>query len=181
MSVRIIVGDALTELGKLPDESVHCVVTSPPYWGLRAYGGDPGMIGLEPTFEEHLANLVAVFREVRRVLRKDGCCFVNYGDRHWPGGSNNFGWKQKDQMGMPWLVSTELMRDGWYRRSPIVWHKPDPMPESVTDRPTNAHEMLFLLTKAARYFYDAEAVRVPSISIDNRLSIRNAVGSAYRN
>ena len=159
MTVRIMVGDALSQLAELPDESVHCVVTSPPYWGLRAYKGDPGMIGLEPTFDKHLENIVAVFREVRRVLRSDGVCFVNYGDSYWPGGPNNFGWKAKDLMGMPALVATELMKDGYYRRSEIIWHKPNPMPESATDRPTSAHEKMFLLSKSARYFYDAEAVR----------------------
>ena len=163
MTVRIMVGDALAKLKELPDESVHCVVTSPPYWGLRSYKGDTGMIGLEPTFAEHLDNLVAVFREVRRVLRSDGVCFVNYGDSYWSGGPNNFGWKAKDLMGMPALVATELMKDGYYRRSEIIWHKPNPMPESCTDRPTSAHEKLFLLSKSARYFYDAEAVKVPAV------------------
>ena len=117
MTIRIIVNDALTALAGLPSDSVHCCVTSPPYWGLRSYQGDPGMIGLEPTFDAHLENLVAVFREVRRVLRDDGCAFVNYGDAYWPGGPNNFGWKAKDLMDMPGLVSGALMRDGWYRRS----------------------------------------------------------------
>ena len=145
----------------LASDSVHCVVTSPPYWGLRAYGGDPGMIGLEPTFDEHLGNLVDVFREVRRVLRDDGTLWLNYGDAYWSGGSNNFGWKAKDLRGMPDLVATALMRDGYYRRSEIVWHKPNPMPESVTDRPTSSHEKVFLLTKKPRYFYDADAVREP--------------------
>ena len=172
MTVRIMVGDALSQLAKLPDGSVHWVVTSPPYWGLRAYKGEPGMIGLEPTFDEHLDNLVAVFREVRRVLRKDGTCWVNYSDSYWAGGPNNFGWKAKDLMGMPGLVSTALMKDGYYRRSEIIWHKPNPMPESCRDRPTSSHEKLFLLTEAARYFYDAEAVRVPkspiSLALDKR-------------
>ena len=162
MSARILIGDCLNRLKELPDESVHCVVTSPPYWGLRSYKGELGMIGLEPTFDDHLANLVEVFREVRRVLRKDGTCWLNYGDRHWPGGSNQFGWKAKDRMGMPDLVSTALMRDGWWRREEIIWHKPNPMPESCRDRPTSAHEKLYLLSKAARYFYDAEAVKVPA-------------------
>ena len=161
MTVGIRVGDCRELLKAMPAESVQCVVTSPPYWGLRSYTGGEGMIGLEPTFEEHLEHLVEVFREVRRVLRVDGTCWLNYGDAYWSGGHNNFGWKAKDFMDMPGLVSTSLMRDGWYRRSPIIWHKPNPMPESVTDRPTSAHEKLYLLTKAARYFYDAEAVRVP--------------------
>ena len=347
MSVRIMVGDCLYRLRDMPDESVHCVITSPPYWGLRSYKGDPGMIGLEPTFEEHLENLVAVFREVRRVLRSDGVCFVNYGSAYWGGGrgkgsegskkrtsagslidpiargtetsqshqhshapergtsctglrdcqerdcvcsglcgecqaalrghwsrsddtsrplpglapsasasedgkdhpdcsppppsqpdapasntpksspplpgacspertpaasssrsversephgaprsactgccrdipgtwprsrpsgchngkyllvsaSGNYAtryFKPKDLMDMPGMVAEALRADGWWLRSEIIFHKPNPMPESVTDRPTSAHEKVFLLTKAARYFYDAEAVRVPS-------------------
>ena len=182
MSVRILVGDCLERLRTLPEESVHCAVTSPPYWGLRDYGVQ-GAIGLEPTFGEHLDALVRVFREVRRVLRKDGTCWLNYGDayanaaprgsfgdqgdlstgahgervpkRVWPGGL-----KPKDLVMMPARVALALQADGWWLRSEIVWHKPNPMPESVRDRPTSAHEKLFLLTKAARYFYDAVAVRV---------------------
>ena len=183
MKVRVLAGDCRELLRKLPAESVHCVVTSPPYWGLRAYGGDPGMIGLEPTFEEHLENLVAVFREVRRVLRKDGTLWLNYGDAYandgkWGGSTGGkhaaglhgrtgigrakvkTGLKPKDLMMMPARVAMALQADGWWLRSEIVWHKPNPMPESVTDRPTNAHEKLFLLSRSARYFYDAEAVRV---------------------
>ena len=207
MSVRILVGDCLDRLRTLPEESVHCVVTSPPYWGLRDYGVQ-GAIGLEPTFEEHLGTLVTVFREVRRVLRKDGTLWLNYGDSYTaaqginkdgsprlpkvpttiqnvptdrkpgqqdlPAGwstrkvsrtsrvtrDNNFGLKPKDLVMMPARVALALQADGWWLRSEIVWHKPNPMPESVRDRPTSAHEKLFLLTKAARYFYDAEAVRV---------------------
>ena len=165
----------------LADESVHCVVTSPPYWGLRSYEGNPGMIGLEPTFGEHLENLVEVFREVRRVLRKDAVLFLNYGDAYagsgkGPPGSSiqntasciggnaliPAGFKPKDLMMMPARVAMALQADGWWLRSEIIWHKPNPMPESVTDRPTSSHEKVFLLTKSARYFYDAEAVRVPA-------------------
>ena len=186
MSIQILVGDALERLRELPDESVHCVVTSPPYWGLRAYGGDAGMIGLEPTFDDHLANLVAVFREVRRVLRSDGTLWLNYGDAYAAGGRGmssdgetgravhegggehqtgwrSGGWKPKDLMMMPSRVAMALQADGWWLRSEIVWHKPNPMPESVTDRPTSAHEKVFLLSKSARYYYDAEAVRVPHV------------------
>ena len=181
MSTRIIVGDALERLRELPDESVHCVVTSPPYWGLRAYGGDAGMIGLEPTFDDHLANLVAVFREVRRVLRSDGTLWLNYGDSYAASGSGGGAWhggkqgsnngtvhrngktpgeyKPKDLMMMPARVAMALQTDGWWLRSEIVWQKLNPMPESVTDRPTSAHEKVFLLTKAPRYFFDNEAVR----------------------
>ena len=155
----------------LADESVQCCVTSPPYWGLRSYHGDPHMIGLEPTFDEHLENLVAVFREVRRVLRKDGTCWLNYGDAYTSGGRATYrsgasdnkghqvqddmprpatpnGLKPKDLMLMPARVAMALQADGWYVRSEIIWHKPNPMPESATDRPTNAHEKVFLLAKS---------------------------------
>ena len=197
----------------LADESVQCCVTSPPYWGLRSYQGGENMIGLEPTFDEHLANLVAVFREVRRVLRKDGTCWLNYGDAYagsWgdyrptgTGGQRSKstdrweragslpttmlppacnakkqGLKPKDLMLMPARVALALQADGWWVRSEIIWHKPNPMPESVTDRPTNAHEKVFLLTKATRYFYDAEAVRhqksLDTIARDNRSSYYEA-------
>ena len=181
MSVRILVGDCLERLRTLPEESVHCVVTSPPYWGLRDYGVE-GAIGLEPTFGEHINTIVTVFREVRRVLRKDGTLWLNYGDAYSSGDRSTYrsgasdnkghlvqnglarpktppGLKPKDLMMMPARVALALQADGWWLRSEIVWHKPNPMPESVRDRPTSAHEKLFLLTKAARYFYDAEAVR----------------------
>ena len=161
MTVRILIGGALTQLAALPDASVHCVVTSPPYWGLRSYTGEPGMIGLEETFDDHLANLVAVFREVRRVLRDDGTLWLNYGDAY-AGGVPGREWKPKDLMMMPARVAMALQDDGWYLRSEIVWHKPNPMPESVTDRPTSAHEKVYLLAKKSRYYYDAEAVREPA-------------------
>ena len=182
MTVRIMVGDALSQLAELPDGSVHMCMTSPPYWGLRAYKGDPGMIGLEPTFDAHLENLVAVFREVRRVLRSDGTLWLNYGDayggeskrqntapdskqatyagrtREAAGGQ----FKPKNLMMMPARVAIALQADGWWLRCEIVWHKNNPMPESVKDRPTSAHEKVFLMTKSARCFYDAEAVRTAS-------------------
>ena len=192
MTVKIHRGDCLKTLAKLPDRSVQCVVTSPPYWGLRDYGV-AGQIGLEPTPEEYTARMTAVFREVRRVLRDDGTCWVNMGDsyantgckdsgkvggftgeriRHLAAGipyntgiqdsqprSIPPGLKPKDLCGIPWRLAFALQADGWYLRSDIIWHKPNPMPESVTDRPTKAHEYVFLLTKSARYFYDAEAVR----------------------
>ena len=187
MSVRILQGDCLDVLATLPDESVQCVVTSPPYWGLRDYGV-PGQLGLEATPEEHCQTMVKVFREVRRVLRTDGTLWLNYGDCYYSQGTRKHGgWngssydggdnpqknvgqsagdfaphevlKTKDLIGMPWRVALALQADGWYLRSDIIWHKPNPMPESVTDRPTKSHEYVFLLTKAARYFYDADAVR----------------------
>ena len=178
MAFRILVGDARVTLRELPESSVHCVVTSPPYWGLRSYQGDAGMIGLEPTFDEHLTNLVAVFREVRRVLRPDGTLWLNYGDAYATSGTRQGGrgslenpgqliryqatppgFKSKDLMMMPARVALALQADGWYLRSEIIWHKPNPMPESVTDRPTSAHEKIYLLSKQPRYFYDAAAVR----------------------
>ena len=240
MSTHIIVRDCLEALCKLPDESVHCVVTSPPYWGLRDYGtakwegGDPdcghrqgrpgqrradgivddrevfarnrdgagamggdclkcgarridSQIGLEPSFQDYLATMVKVFREVRRVLRKDGTLWLNMGDSYatgagavgqCPGGGKQgenwqglmtspnrmpqIGLKAKDLCGIPWRLAFALQADGWYLRSDIIWHKPNPMPESVTDRPTKAHEYVFLMSKSERYFYDAEAVREPA-------------------
>ena len=184
VSVRVLEGDVLARLAELPDESVQCVVTSPPYFGLRDYGAE-GMIGLEPTFDEHLAVLVRVFREVRRVLRKDGTLWLNYGDAYAAsgrgqktdgavgradqhnGGEHFAGWrtselKPKDLMMMPARVAMALQADGWWLRSEIIWHKPNPMPESATDRPTCSHEKLYLLTRSARYFYDADAVRTPT-------------------
>ena len=241
MSVEILEGDCRAILPSLAAESVHCVVTSPPYWGLRDYGtatwdgGDLGcdhaesrptrtaasrasstlggstetvhashvyrgdclrcgarrldaQLGLEPTPEEYLERMVEVFREVRRVLRADGTCWVNMGDgyasgevgRHDSVQANNgrawngtrkatvrqhldleTGLKPKDLVGMPWRLAFALQADGWYLRADCIWAKPNPMPESVTDRPTKAHEYVFLLTKSARYFYDADAVREP--------------------
>lgn len=231
MGVQIINESVLDGLRQLPDESVHCCVTSPPYWGLRDYGtgrwegGDPNclhkvcgdrpkiesstlrggkastghqqegfksqcprcgakriddQIGLEPTPDAFVAKMVEVFREVRRVLRSDGTLWLNLGDsyqnakgqaggidpkqparRHGlrPNDVSIPGLKPKDLVGIPWMVAFALRADGWYLRSDIVWNKPNPMPESVTDRPTKAHEYIFLLSKSERYFYDAEAIK----------------------
>jgi DNA modification methylase len=212
VSVRIITGDALDQLRLLPDESVHCCVTSPPYFGLRDYG-IVGQIGLEPSPDEYVAAIVAVFREVRRVLRSDGTLWLNLGDSYagswgnqgrkqdrgtqrpingpmlqqfnsYPerqpfragnpdknrGNSNRdglgpvSGCKPKDLIGIPWLVAFALRVDGWWLRSDIIWAKTSPMPESVTDRPTNAHEHIFLLSKSRRYYYDADAVKEPDVA-----------------
>jgi DNA modification methylase len=155
-------------------------VTSPPYWGLRDYGVE-GQIGLEPTPEAYVERLVEVFREVRRVLRDDGTLWLNLGDSY--NGSGGAGGdyasgglkagqpkypgrrisalKPKDLVGIPWRVAFALQEDGWYLRSDVIWSKSNPMPESVTDRPTRSHEYVFLLSKQSRYFYDADAVRVP--------------------
>ena len=242
-------GDSLNALRAMPDQSVQCCVTSPPYFGLRDYrtakweGGDAGcdhlpklrpraererrgltggtatidesignggrhrefcgkcgarrvdsQIGLEATPDEYVASLVQVFREVRRVLRNDGTLWLNIGDSYnnadkWGGGGPNTGkhtrapdgsieswnavrrrWsgmdgcKPKDLIGIPWMVAFALRADGWYLRSAIIWSKPNPMPESITDRPTSAYEHVFLLTKSARYFYDAQAIAEPSIN-----------------
>lgn len=182
---RLMVGDALEQLRTLPDACVQTCVTSPPYWGLRDYGVE-GQIGLEPTSGEFIGRLLEVFREVRRVLRPDGTAWVNLGDTYassgWGGGvgtsstinsASQFaaraareklknrivGVKAKDKLGIPWRVAFALQDDGWWLRSDIVWHKPNPMPESVRDRPTVAHEFVFLLTKSERYFYNTESAR----------------------
>ena len=230
MSARVITGDCRAVLPTLPANGVHCVVTSPPYYGLRDYGtaqwdgGDAGcshdkahsmatsgleggktttlhahyyrdlcgkcgarridsQIGLEATPEDYIATLVAVFREVRRVLRSDGCVFLNIGDSY--AGGNSVGWRpgnpdknggnsNRDGVGVvpglaakqllmvPARVALALQADGWWVRSDIIWAKPNPMPESVTDRPTSAHEHVFLLTKSPRYYYDADAIAEPA-------------------
>lgn len=189
MSFQVICGDALAVLRTLPDESVHCCVTSPPYWGLRDYGV-PRQLGLESTPELYVAHIVEVFREVWRVLRGDGTLWCNLGDCYAtgagrvgnrPGGGDRGtawadgvgpmtqpnrmplpGLKPKNMVGMPWRVAFALQAHGWYLRSDIIWHKPNPMPESVTDRPTKAHEYVFLLAKSERYFYDAAAIQEPA-------------------
>ena len=173
-------GDAIEVLKTMPDQCINTCVTSPPYWGLRDYGVD-GQLGLEPTPEEYVANLVEVFREVRRVLRDDGTLWLNLGDTYsgscQTGGVNsisgkgksqphvkhkrNTNLKPKDLIGIPWMVAFALRADGWYLRSDIIWHKPNALPESVTDRPTKAHEYIFLLTKNLKYYYDAEAIKEP--------------------
>lgn len=218
---RIIPGDCIAGLRTLPDASVHCCVTSPPYWGLRDYG-HAGQIGLESTPEAYVARMVEVFREVRRVLRDDGTLWINLGDSYagsWgnqgrketrgsqrpingpmmqrlkvgkvhheeccldedcmcPAGDGDDiypdkktrtgSWvndhptlKAKDLVGIPWRVAFALQADGWWLRQDIIWHKPNPMPESVRDRCTKAHEYVFLMTKSERYYYDAEAVSEP--------------------
>lgn len=168
----------------LPDQSVHCVVTSPPYFGLRDYGHD-GQIGLESTPEAFVGKLVEVFREVKRLLRDDGTLWLNLGDSYandgkWGGSSGGkhasalhgdtgigrgkvtTGLKQKDLVGIPWRVAFALQADGWYLRQDIIWSKPNPMPESVRDRCTKAHEYLFLLSKSPRYYFDSAAIEEPA-------------------
>lgn len=182
-------GDALEVLRTLPSESVHACVTSPPYFGLRDYGV-PGQIGLEPSPAEYVERLVAVFRDVQRVLRPDGTLWLNIGDSYASdskGGGGvgrstlvgttndgngqlfrprriDHGAKPKDLLGVPWMVAFALRTAGWFLRSDIIWAKPNPMPESVTDRPTKSHEHVFLFSKAQRYYYDAKAIAEPSVT-----------------
>jgi DNA modification methylase len=182
MTVKIITGDCREALALMASESVHMCVTSPPYWGLRDYG-IAGQIGLEQSPDAYVAEMVAVFREVRRVLRADGVLFLNLGDSYFGGGRGGGGsfekerraWrdvpcesftaallKPKDLVGIPWRVAFALQADGWWLRQDIIWSKPNPMPESITDRCTKAHEYLFLLTKSERYYYDVEAIKEPA-------------------
>ena len=174
---NILQGNVNDKLKEIESDSVQCVVTSPPYWGLRDYGTD-GQLGLEETPEEYVEKMVKVFREIKRVLKKDGTVWLNLGDSYSSGGrtsttnqslrgNKNYGVtrpkpnkeiKPKDLIGIPWRVAFALQADGWYLRQDIIWHKPAPMPESVTDRCTKAHEYIFLLSKSAKYYYDNDAI-----------------------
>jgi site-specific DNA-methyltransferase (adenine-specific) len=161
MAFRVIVGDCTDTLKTLDAASVQCCVTSPPYYGLRDYGVT-GQIGLEETPDAYVARLVDVFREVRRVLRDDGTLWLNLGDSYMNVSNKRIDRiKPKDLLGIPWMVAFALRADGWWLRSSIIWAKPNPMPESIRDRPTSAHELVFLLSKQPRYFYDADAIREP--------------------
>lgn len=176
--IAILQGDCLDVLRTLPDECVNCVVTSPPYWGLRDYGVT-GQLGLEPTPEEYVANMVNVFREVRRVLRSDGVVFLNLGDSYCNESTCDALLKPKDLVGIPWRVAFALQADGWWLRQDIIWAKPNSMPESVTDRCTKAHEYVFLLAKSARYWYDLEAIREPLKDGADHDRRRAYVGAEY--
>lgn len=228
MGVRLLVGDCRDLLATLPLGSVQCCVSSPPYYGLRDYGV-AGQIGLEPTPNAYVAELVAVFREVRRVLADDGVLWLNLGDSYAGSGRGGHGgalstlegsteaqdearraaasravagrhgpacqagvigraWvpppaglKPKDLIGIPWLVAFALRADGWYLRSEVIWHKPNPMPESVRDRPTKAHEQVFLLSKSERYRYDADAIAEPAIfgEPNSPQAIKSPFGQGY--
>ncbi|MBX3203548.1 MAG: site-specific DNA-methyltransferase [Labilithrix sp.] len=175
--VKLVVGDTREALRDIDDGTFHCCVTSPPYWGLRDYGYE-GQIGAEATIDAYVQSLVEVFRDVRRVLREDGTLWLNIGDaytsgnRTWrdtdkknPARAMTYrpptpkGLKPKDLIGLPWRIAFALQADGWFLRSDIVWYKPNCQPESVKDRPTQAHEYLFLLTKSQDYYYDAAAIR----------------------
>jgi len=221
MNWKVIAGDCIAGLKTLPDEVVHCCVTSPPYFGLRDYGHED-QIGLESTPTEYVERLVSVFREVRRVLRDDGTLWLNLGDSyaaqrggtHQPaetlsgghGGKTQsgervnrdrcdgynpsrnataIGLKHKDLIGIPWRVAFALQADGWYLRQDIIWHKPNPMPESVTDRCTKAHEYVFLLSKSQKYHYDAQAIAEKSecagTIVEAYKSGKNVAGQQFRN
>lgn len=184
--------DCFEGLKQLDDNSINCCVTSPPYWGLRDYGVE-GQLGLESTPEEYVSKMVEVFREVKRVLRKDGTLWLNLGDSYCGTGNkgeykdpkylngrngqkvalNNKikGLKSKDLVGIPWMVAFALRADGWYLRQDIIWHKPNPMPESVKDRCTKAHEYIFLLTKSAQYYYDNEAIKETAKNANKTISL----------
>ncbi len=202
----ILHGDVMDMLKTIPDNYVNCVVTSPPYWGLRDYG-HAEQIGLEKTPELYTAKMVEVFNQVKRVLKPDGTLWLNLGDSYAGSGKgaadytmkdrnclsqthHNVGdttgifktdsYKPKDLIGIPWMVAFALRSAGWYLRSDIIWHKPNPMPESVTDRPTKSHEYIFLMSKSSKYYYDYEAIQTPLKDISlARLSqdIQNQKGS----
>jgi DNA modification methylase len=210
MTVEIRIGDCRDLLRAMPDASAQCVVTSPPYFGLRDYGVG-GQIGLEATPDAFVAQMVDVFREVRRVLKDDGVLFLNLGDSYATGGGKvgncpgggvqGEAWKErgvmtpanrmplpglkpKDLIGVPWRVAFALQADGWWLRQDIVWSKPNPMPESVRDRCTKAHEYIFLMTKSERYYYDSKAISEPvTLSTVERLSqdVASQAGSTRAN
>jgi DNA modification methylase len=190
---KIYTGDNRTILKTFEDKSVNCIVTSPPYYGLRDYGNE-AQIGLEETPEAYISTMVDVFTECKRVLKDNGTLWLNIGDSYAANtgyqveqsirGGNDFvnagqnngksvkppkGLKPKDLIGIPWLLAFALRSSGWYLRQDIIWHKPNPMPESVTDRCTKAHEYIFLLSKSAKYYYDAEAIKQESLNPDDDL------------
>lgn len=179
----ILLGDVREIIKDIPDKSVNTIVTSPPYYGLRDYGVD-GQIGLEKSPEEFIEELVLVFRECKRILKDDGTLWMNLGDSYWStknrngyewdknngksknyqlraGGDTDLNLKPKDLIGIPWRVALALQDDGWWLRSDIIWHKPNPMPEAVTDRPSRNHEYIFLLSKSKTYYYDVDSTRKP--------------------
>jgi DNA modification methylase len=199
VSVQILEGDCLQMLKRLPSESINTCITSPPYWGLRNYNDEEKQLGMEDTPEDFVENLVKVFREVKRVLRDDGTVWLNLGDsynttqagnktwgdgvganKHYVDGSipkkRNLiqGLKKKDLIGIPWRTALALQNDGWYLRQDIIWNKPNPMPESITDRCTKAHEYIFLLTKKPQYYFDNEAIKEDSVSINSKGEVGKA-------
>lgn len=187
---QIIQGDALEQLKSLPDGFAQTCITSPPYFRLRDYGIE-GQIGLEDTPEQYVQKLVGIFREVKRVLKKEGVMFLNLGDSYSAGGNGGgtkkqdsnrgtlvlkgrskkapLGYKPKDLLGIPWMVAFALRNEGWYLRQDIIWAKPNPMPESVTDRCTKSHEYIFLLSKKQKYYFNNEAIKEKSVGTDPRM------------
>lgn len=195
-SFKLLTGDATTEVMSLDDKSIYTVVTSPPYYGLRDYDVD-GQIGLEETPEEYVEKLVSLFREVKRVLKDDGTLWVNLGDSYNSGATgkhSNWGKKQttnkgslaqtsvkhlikdikpKDLIGIPWLFAFAMRNDGWYLRQDIIWHKPNPMPESVKDRCTKSHEYIFLFSKSQTYYFDGDAIKEDTLTFDDSVRDRD--------
>lgn len=196
---KVYLGNSLEVVKTLPDESVNCVITSPPYYGLRDYGVD-GQIGLEESPERYIEKMVGLFREIRRVLKKDGTIWVNLGDSYAGSGKGQYGdghhsegakqatnigstigglpktnseCKPKDLIGIPWMFAFAMRADGWYLRQDIIWSKPNPMPESVTDRCTKSHEYIFLLSKSEKYYFDHEEIQEEAVTqIDPRIGRR---------
>jgi len=188
---KIYCGDSLEVLKTFPDDSIDCIITSPPYYGLRLYSNDKKEIGREQTPEEYVYTLVHVFNEAKRVLKKEGICWLNLGDSYYnyrPGKGQSLikqtiannkqdlpdvcarranklvGLKEKDLIGIPWRIAFALQADGWYLRQDIIWAKNNPMPESVTDRCTKSHEYVFLLTKSPKYYFDNVAIKEPTVT-----------------
>ena len=195
---KIMQGDSLAVTKTMPNKSVNCVVTSPPYWGLRDYQVD-NQFGNEKTPEDYVNYLVKLFREIKRVLKDDGTVWLNIGDSYaysggtgWTGlESKNFkqksqprrvkALKPKDLVGIPWMVAFALRADGWYLRQDIIWAKPNPMPESVTDRCTKSHEYIFLLSKSQKYYYDTEAIKEEATGYDGRKDTMMKGSNKYKN
>lgn len=200
MDYKVIQGDCLSSLKKMQDQSVDCCITSPPYWQLRDYGVE-GQLGMESTPKEFVDTLVEIFEEVKRVLKDDGTLWLNLGDSYVGGGRGQDyckpdavqqkyidagvkyckptgkieGLKPKDLVGIPFRVALALQDNGWWLRQDIIWHKPNPMPESVTDRCTKSHEYLFLLSKSQKYYYDYEAIKEKSVCQNNTMRNRRSV------
>ena len=193
--------DCLSHLRTMPDECLDCVITSPPYYGLRDYGCD-GQVGLEETPEKYVERLTEIFHEIKRCLKPEGTCWLNLGDSYCGTGSKSPehqdpknkkgllkqteslttklpGYKQKDLIGIPWMVAFSLRADGWYLRQDIIWAKPNPMPESVKDRCTKSHEYIFLLTKSPKYYFDYEAIQEEATGYDGRKDTMNKGGKKY--
>ena len=207
---EIKIGNSLEVLKTMDDKSVDCIITSPPYWGLRDYGGQEKQLGAEDTPQEFVDNMVSLFHEVWRVLKDEGTVWLNLGDSYYnyrPGagqtlskqtiansdqdlpkecarrGNKIKGLKEKSLVGIPWRVALALQEDGWILRQDIIWHKPNPMPESVKDRCTKAHEYIFLLTKNKKYYYDHDAIKEPQSNVSlnkNKRSVWTVNTATYK-